>query len=67
LTPDQVRQLTDLRQIVHKLGGADVAREELVSRLRHNADALTLTARLRRSGMTETAITAAMLGESTPP
>ena len=60
VTTDQVRNLTDLRGIVHKLGGTGVAREDVVARLRNNADALTLTARLRRSGMTDAAITAAM-------
>jgi hypothetical protein len=60
VTADQVRNLTDLRQIVHKLGGAGVERDEIVARLRHNADALTLTARLRRSGMSDAAITTAM-------
>jgi hypothetical protein len=60
VTPDQVRQLTDLRQVVHKLGGADVPREELVARLRHHGEALTLMTRLRRSGLTEAAITGAM-------
>jgi hypothetical protein len=60
VTTDQVRNLTDLREIVHKLEGTGVAREEVVARLRNNADVLTLTARLRRSGMTDAAITAAM-------
>jgi hypothetical protein len=60
VTPEQVRTLTDLRGIVRRVGGAGVAREELVARLRINADALTLTARLRRSGMTDAAIATAM-------
>ena len=60
VTPDQVRQLTDLRHIVHKLGGAGVPRDEIVARLRHHGEALTLMTRLRRSGMSDAAITAAM-------
>jgi hypothetical protein len=60
VTPDQVRQLTDLRQVVHKLGGADVPREEVLARLRHHGEALTLMTRLRRSGMSDAAISAAM-------
>jgi hypothetical protein len=65
VTTDQVRNLTDLRGLVHKLGGSGVTREELVARLRNNADALTLTARLRRSGMSDAAITAAMFEGAT--
>jgi hypothetical protein len=60
VTPDQVRQLTDLRQVVHKLGGAGVPREEVLARLRHHGEALTLMTRLRRSGMSDAAIEAAM-------
>ena len=65
VTTDQVRNLTDLRGIVHKLGGSGVAREDLMARLRNNADVLTLRARLRRSGMSDAAITAAMLDGAT--
>jgi hypothetical protein len=65
VTPAQVRQLTDLRQVVHKLGAAGVPREELVARLRHHGEALTLMTRLRRSGLSEAAITAAMFDEGT--
>ncbi len=60
MTPDQIRQLTDLRQVVHKLGGAGVPREEVLARLRHHGEALTLMTRLRRSGMSDTTIEAAM-------
>jgi hypothetical protein len=60
VTAEQVRTLDDLRGIVRGLGRLGVAREDLPARLRINADALTLIARLRRSGMSEAAITAAM-------
>jgi hypothetical protein len=60
VTPDQVRQLTDLRQVVHKLGGPGIPREEVMARLRHHGEALTLMTRLRRSGMSDAAIETAM-------
>ena len=60
VTADQVRQLTDLRQVVRKLGGTGVPREEVLARLRHHGEALTLMTRLRRSGMSEATIEAAM-------
>ena len=60
MTPDQIRQLTDLRQVVRKLGGLGVPREEVLARLRHHGEALTLITRLRRSGLTDAVIEAAM-------
>lgn len=60
VTPDQVRDLTDLRRVVHKLGGGGAATPEVLARLRNHGDVLTLTARLRRSGMTDAAVAAAL-------
>jgi hypothetical protein len=58
MTPEQIRNLTDLRRLVHQVGAG--TRDEVLARLRHNSEALSLTTRLRRSGLTDAQIATAM-------
>ena len=67
---DQARNLAELRTIVHRLGLAHVAPGELAERLRAHPEAPTFLARLRRSGLSDAAIAAALFdppGRSAPP
>ena len=57
---DRVRNLTELRRIAARHGGPGVAREAVEARLRHDADALTYFARLRRDGMSDVDVAAAL-------
>ena len=57
---DRVRNLTELRRIAARYGGPGVAREAVEARLRHDADALTYFARLRRDGMSDVDVAAAL-------
>lgn len=59
---DRARNLDELRRIADKFDGPGVTRAAVEARLRHDADALTFLARLRRSGMTDAAVAAALFG-----
>jgi hypothetical protein len=63
---DQARNLAELRAIAQRLGlGAltpeDLAPGELAARLRAHPEGPTFLARLRRGGLSDTAIAAALL------
>ena len=67
---DQARNLAELRAIAHRLGLVDLAPAELAARLRAHPEAPTFLARLRRSGLSDAAVAAALLdpsGRRTPP
>lgn len=57
---DRVRNLTELRRIAARYGGPGVPRAAVEARLRHDTDALTFLARLRRSGMSDADVAAAL-------
>jgi hypothetical protein len=57
---DQSRNLAELRRIAYRLGAPGASRGEVEARMRVHADALTLIARLRRSGMSDAAVAAAL-------
>ena len=57
---DQARNLDELRRIAYKFTGPGVTRADVEARLRHDPDALTFMARLRRSGMSDAAVAAAV-------
>ena len=59
---DQARNLDELRRIAERFDGPDVPRAAVEARLRNDADALTFFARLRRSGMSDAAVAAALFG-----
>ena len=59
---DQARNLDELRRIADRFDGPDVSRAAVAARLRNDADALTFFARLRRSGMSDAAVAAALFG-----
>ena len=60
---DQARNLAELRRIAYRLAAPGSTRDEVVARLRVHADALTFMARLRRSGMSDAAVAAALFDE----
>jgi hypothetical protein len=62
-TNDRARNLDELRRIAYRFSGAGVTRAEVEARLRHNADALTFFARLRRAGMSDAAVAAALFDQ----
>jgi hypothetical protein len=57
---DQARNLAELRAIAHRLGLADAAPAERAGRLRAHPEAPTFLARLRRSGLSDAAVAAAL-------
>ena len=59
---DQARNLAELRTIARRLGLAHVAPGELEERLRAHPEAPTFLARLRRSGLSDAAVAAALFG-----
>ena len=60
---DRARYLDELRRIAYRYSGAGVTRADVEARLRHNADALTFFARLRRGGMSDADVTAAIFDQ----
>jgi hypothetical protein len=63
---DRVRNLAELRRIAARFDGPGMARADLEARLRHDADALTFFARLRRGGMSDADVAAALF-DARPP
>jgi hypothetical protein len=59
---DQARNLDELRRIAARFDGPDVPRTVVEAKLRNDADALTFFARLRRSGLSDAAVAAALFG-----
>ena len=59
-TRDQARNLAELRAIARRLGLAEVAPGDLAERLRGHPEAPTFLARLRRSGMSDADVAAAL-------
>jgi hypothetical protein len=59
---DRVRNLAELRRIAGRFGGPGVSHAAVLARLRNDADALTFMARLRRGGMSDAAVAAALFG-----
>lgn len=59
---DRAHNLVELRRLADKVDGPGVSRAVVEASLRNNADALTFRARLRRSGMSDAEITAALFG-----
>ena len=57
---DRARSLDELRRLAQRYGGPGVARAEVEARLRHHPDALTFFARLRREGMSDADVAAAL-------
>ena len=57
---DLARNLTELRHIAYRLHAPGLTREQVEARLRVHADALTFMARLRRGGMSDAAVAAAL-------
>ena len=57
---DRARNLDELRRLASRYGAAGVPRAEVETRLRHDPDALTFFARLRRSGMSDAEVAAAI-------
>jgi len=67
---DQARNLAELRAIAHRLGLEGLPPGELAERLRAHPEAPTFLARLRRSGLSDAAVAAALAdpsGRRTPP
>lgn len=63
---DRVHNLVELRRIADKFDGPAVPRAEVEAHLRNDSDALTFRARLRRSGMSDAEVMAALFGPSRP-
>ncbi|HEY0777220.1 MAG TPA: hypothetical protein VGD56_04560 [Gemmatirosa sp.] len=59
---DRAHNLVELRRIADKFDGPGVPRAEVEAQLRNDSDALTFRARLRRSGMSDADVTAALFG-----
>ncbi|HEY0778928.1 MAG TPA: hypothetical protein VGD56_13240 [Gemmatirosa sp.] len=59
---DRAHNLVELRRLADKFDGPGVPQAEVEAMLRNDADALTFRARLRRSGMSDTDVTAALFG-----
>jgi hypothetical protein len=59
---DRARNLSELRRIADRFDRPGVPRAEVAARLRHDADALTYFARLRRSGLSDAEVAAALFG-----
>jgi hypothetical protein len=57
---DQARNLAELRRIADRLGTAGATRADVEAMLRVNPDALTFMARLRRGGMSDSAVAASL-------
>jgi hypothetical protein len=57
---DRARNLDELRRLAYRYAGAGTTRAEVEARLRHNPDALTFFARLRRGGMSDADVAAAI-------
>ena len=57
---DRVRSLAELRRIAARYGGPGVPRAAVEARLRHDTEALTFVARLRRGGMSDADVAAAL-------
>ena len=60
---DRARNLDELRRLAYRYGGAGATRADVEARLRHNPDALTLFARLRRGGMSDAEVAAAIFDQ----
>ena len=60
---DRARNLDELRRIAYRYGGAATTRAEVETQLRHNADAQTFLARLRRGGMSDADVAAAIFDQ----
>ncbi len=61
-TNDRAHNLVELRRLADKFDGPGVPRAAVEAMLRNDADALTFRARLRRSGMSDAEVTAALFG-----
>lgn len=59
---DRAHNLVELRRLADKFDGAGVPQAAVEAMLRNDADALTFRARLRRSGMSDADVTAALFG-----
>lgn len=57
---DRAYNLGELRRIADRFDGPGVPRAAVEAGLRNNADALTFLARLRRGGMSDAAVAAAL-------
>ena len=60
---DRERNLDELRRLSCRYGGAGATRADVEARLRHNPDALTFFARLRRGGMSDAEVAAAIFDQ----
>ncbi|GJG86830.1 hypothetical protein tb265_20110 [Gemmatimonadetes bacterium T265] len=63
---DRAHNLVELRRLADKFDGPSVSQADVEAMLRNDADALTFRARLRRSGMSDAEVTAALFGPSHP-
>lgn len=61
---DRAHNLVELRRLVDKFDGPGVPQAEVEAMLRNDSDALTFRARLRRSGMSDADVTAALFGRA---
>lgn len=57
---DPARSIDELRRILYKLGAPGMSRADAETLLRRDAVAQTFLARLRRSGMSDAAVTSAV-------
>jgi len=64
---DRAHNLVELRRIADKFDGAGVPQADVEAHLRNDPDALTFRARLRRSGMSDADVSAALFGPSAGP
>ena len=60
LSNDRAYNLGELRRIADRFDGPGVPRATVEARLRNHADALTFLARLRRGGMSDADVAAAL-------
>ncbi|HEY0778371.1 MAG TPA: hypothetical protein VGD56_10450 [Gemmatirosa sp.] len=63
-TNDRAHNLVELRRLADKFDGPGVPQAKVEAMLRNDADALTFRARLRRSGMSDADVTAALFGRA---
>ena len=63
---DQARNLAELRRIAYRLSAPGMTRGEVEASLRVHPDALTFMARLRRGGMSDAAVAAALFEQPEP-
>jgi len=59
---DRAHNLVELRRLADKFDGPGVPRADVEAQLRNDPSALTFRARLRRSGMSDAEVTAALFG-----